>query len=109
MNALTDYFDEYIGRIHENPELGNGQRAADPDMSIFNLIGSLKIKNSSFKACLDDDEDLELSVVFDPKAAGLSESEPSTVDSVFSKEDIKLEPLPEHSELENYRVKCCNL
>ena len=39
MRTLSDFFDDYMGRIVENPDLGQGLRAADPDVSVFNFIG----------------------------------------------------------------------
>ena len=43
LRALNDFFDDYMGRIVENPDLGQGQRAADPDMSVFNVMGEFDI------------------------------------------------------------------
>ena len=40
---MNDFFDDYMGRIVENPDLGQGQRAADPDMSVFNVMGKFSI------------------------------------------------------------------
>ena len=39
MRTLSDFFDDYMGRIVDNPDLGQGVRAADPDVSMFNFIG----------------------------------------------------------------------
>ena len=40
---MNDFFNDYMGRLVENPDLGQGQRAADPDMSVFNVMGKLQI------------------------------------------------------------------
>jgi len=76
MRTLSDFFDDYMGRIVDNPDLGQGLRAADPDVSMFNFIA--------------DDEDLELSVVFDPHSRA-DGSEPSTIESIKSIPSIKEE------------------
>merc|ERR1712131_261413 len=52
LKVLEDFFDQYLERLRNEPDLGEGKREQDPEMTLFHD--------------LDDDEDLELSVVFDP-------------------------------------------
>ena len=39
MKVLNDFFDDYMRRLVEDPELGDGKRAADPEQSILDKIG----------------------------------------------------------------------
>ena len=41
MKALTDFFDDYMRRLVEDPELGDGKRAADPEPSILDITGKI--------------------------------------------------------------------
>merc|ERR1712131_41480 len=52
LKVLEDFFEQYLARLRDEPELGEGKQEQDPEMTLFHD--------------LDDDEDLELSVVFDP-------------------------------------------
>ena len=39
LKTLTDFFDDYMRRLVQDPELGDGKRAADPEESILDKIG----------------------------------------------------------------------
>ena len=39
MKTLTDFFDDYMGRLVQDPQLGEGKRAADPEITILDNIG----------------------------------------------------------------------